>query len=205
MTDLDLVNASADCYDPRARWERGWDIDGVLMCYRDGILAFRGSSTPEDWIRDLDAFPSYELGLGFVQSGFMDGMSAVFDAWRSTYPDVRPWITGHSLGGAHAALMTGLLLDDRAPRPQGLVTFGAPRPGFYKLRRLLRSGDFPMRGYAIAGDPVPDLPPFVARIFPYVHPELPIGLNYVSPDGDTSPFAAHRVKAYVDALEAKIG
>lgn len=201
MTDLDLVKASADCYNPVGPWDRVWNCAGVWMFYRDGVLAFRGSKTPEDWIRDLDALPDYQSGIGFVQAGFMTGMRTAFAEWRKAYPDVSPWLTGHSLGGAHAAIMGALLMQESSPSPRALVTFGSPRPSFYKMRRLLRSGKFPMRGYANAGDPVPALPPHVALVFPYVHAERMIHVQADPDPSDTSPFAAHHVRVYVRAIE----
>lgn len=201
MTDLELVRAAADTYDPAASWDRVWNADGVWMFYRPTVLAFRGSKTPEDWIRDLGALPSYESDIGFVESGFMLGMRGALREWRREYPSVRPWITGHSLGGARAALLAALLVHADFALPQALVTFGAPRPGFFKLRRVLRRGKFPMRAYQNDGDPVPALPPHVCKIMPYIHPETSVPLHVGAGTG-TGPLAAHHVRQYVAGIES---
>lgn len=200
MTDLELVRAAADTYDPAASWDRVWNADGVWMFYRPTVLAFRGSKTPEDWIRDLGALPSYESDIGFVESGFMLGMRGALREWRREYPSVRPWITGHSLGGAHAAIMAAILVSLKGILPQGLVVFGCPRPGFYKLRRTIQAGHFPIRSYRNVGDPVPDVPVPVWKVMPYRQIAKSIVLQAGPAPGDSSPLAAHKMARYVAGL-----
>lgn len=200
MTDLELAQAAHECYNPSGAWQNVWITNGVWMGWKPPILAFRGSATPEDWLRDLRAVPAYQSDIGFVEAGFMAGMRDAVLEWRRAFPYVSPWITGHSLGGAHAAIMAAILVSLKGILPQGLVVFGCPRPGFFKLRRTLRAGKFPIRSYRNAGDPVPDVPVPVWRIMPYRQIAKSIMLHAGPAPGDSSPLAAHKMARYVAGL-----
>lgn len=201
MTDLELAQAAAACYEPvGAGWERVWLLGGVWMAYKAPILAFRGSVDAEDWLRDLRAIPAYQSDIGWVHAGFMAGMRDAFMEWRSAFPSTSPWLVGHSLGAAHASILAALLAASGAPLPQGLVVFGCPRPGFFKLRRTIRSGKFPVRVYSNRGDPVPDVPVPFWHLLPYRHPAKPIMLNAGAALGDSSPLAAHHMARYVEGI-----
>lgn len=202
MTDLDLAKAALECYAASGDWDRVWITGGVWMGWKPPILAFRGSATPEDWFRDLQAVPSYQFDIGFVEAGFMEGMRDAVREWCRTFPSASPWITGHSLGGAHAAIMAAVLVSLKGILPQGLVVFGCPRPGFYKLRRVIRLGKFPIRSYRNVGDPVPDVPLPVWRIMPYRQIAKPIMLHAGRAAGDGSPLAAHKMARYVAGLSS---
>jgi triacylglycerol lipase len=136
------------------------------------VLAFRGTAKVQDWMTDLYATPVrfswiFQGGpeVGDIHAGFGHALS---DGWRKIVAAVRAvapqpvtldadsidarrtlWITGHSLGGALAAL-TGAafsLLPDKVIRPvSGIYTFGQPRIGLHNFcdnyGRLLSSRTF---------------------------------------------------------------
>jgi hypothetical protein len=89
-------------------------------------MVFRGSTTFEDWVRDLRAQP-VETRISAVHLGFHLGIEKV---WRQAQPLLSsPAIaTGHSLGAARPAISTGLMAQDGAP-PTARVVFGEPSQG----------------------------------------------------------------------------
>ena len=110
------------------------------------FVAFRGTEQRiEDWLTDLEVKlegPSWDTGARYrVHQGFNRALGAVatqlIDALesRGVFSRHLPiWITGHSLGGALAALCGLRLLQELASRPQSttigaLFTFGQPRVG----------------------------------------------------------------------------
>jgi triacylglycerol lipase len=123
------------------------------------ILAFRGTASVQDWMTDLHATPVrfswiFQGGaeVGDVHAGFghalSDGWHKVVAAVRTVAPqpaamdidsiDARRtlWITGHSLGGALAALAGAAfsLLPGNVIRPvSGIYTFGQPRIGLHNF------------------------------------------------------------------------
>jgi len=123
------------------------------------VLAFRGTASVHDWMTDLYATPTrfswiFEGGpeVGEIHAGFghalSDGWDKVIDAVRAVAPIPAPmdttsvdarrtlWITGHSLGGALAALAGAAfsLLPEKVIRPvSGIYTFGQPRIGLHNF------------------------------------------------------------------------
>lgn len=95
-----------------------------------GLLAFRGTSNPGQWLRDFKAYPAAHP-WGRVHVGFRDGVAAVepavarFVALASTRRAV--WVTGHSLGGALALLGAARL--KAANISPFVYTYGQPRVG----------------------------------------------------------------------------
>jgi triacylglycerol lipase len=108
------------------------------------VLAFRGTE-PErikDWMTDLDATPvgfrwlfTKAEDVGFVHAGFAH---ALYDAWspiiywlKAHGPETGRtlWITGHSLGGALAAVAASACAFDPGSRldVNGIYTYGQPR------------------------------------------------------------------------------
>ncbi len=125
------------------------------------IVSFRGTEPPSkdeprfrqlvDLITDVDAFKTdltnaaFSPGWGYAHRGFVNSFQALddVDAGRALTrrlrmltkddPNVGIWITGHSLGGALATLMTARLLDMKDQgiplNVKGMVTFGSPMVG----------------------------------------------------------------------------
>jgi len=122
------------------------------------ILAFRGTADVKDWMTDLHATPARYSWVfqgapetGDIHAGFGH---ALCDRWKdvvnavdkvmprrqlqdtnSADPQSTFWITGHSLGGALAALAgSAFTLLPGVIRPvSGIYTFGQPRIGLHNF------------------------------------------------------------------------
>jgi len=205
VTDLELALAAQDCYAERgAAWEQVWDLEGVWVATRQNaaeerMVAFRGSLTVEDWYRDLEVLPTHLRGIGWVHSGFARSMVDVLAELRPTLAERSCWLTGHSLGAARAWILAGLIVAARdIALPLGIVTFGCPRPGFPRLRRVVGRPTMARRTYENAGDPVADVPLRIPFIWPYCDCVTPIGLSV--PPAGAPPFGAHHVDLYVQGV-----
>jgi len=165
------------------------------------VVALRGSFVFEDWIRDIRAAPIVTR-IGTVHRGFFEGME---HAWG----DIRPLlkqpaiITGHSLGAARAADLTGLMVKDGAP-PIARVVFGEPKPGFQDLADLIAS--VPGRSYRngddIDHDRVTDEPLLPLE---YIHPTpmLPVCAPPAADDPDIA-FRWHHIPLYEAAVAPRL-
>jgi len=135
------------------------------------VVAFRGTEYFKDWLDDFDFAPApYSAipGRGTVHQGFQVVYEAVRENLRKLVQSKAPGckellITGHSLGGALAALSAPDLLNDVAANLAPIVyTWAEPRVGHPDFVRL-----FDTRvniGYRIVNlwDVVPHLPPVLA-------------------------------------------
>ena len=189
---IKLCDLAAAAYTAKPSWARE-DVSATLSFVGgDAVIAFRGTvvTSPEDWARDLDAWPTWRRGCGFVHRGFMTGAELLIDeiAGEAAGRDVT--LTGHSRGGA-LAICTGALLTAKGIQVRQIVTFGAPRVGLWRLRRALRH--ISLRQYWAAGDVVPDVP------WPYQHAHTPTILG--APELD--PVAAHDVNRYRALIAAR--
>lgn len=145
------------------------------------VLAFRGSTTAQDWLTDLKFVQSKtkKTGLpGKVHKGFVraldQGWSTISDLLKQAHAkDKSIWITGHSLGGglSHLAAMRASI--DGIP-VAGIYTFASPRVGdkkFVKAYEAAHRG----RSYRIvnANDLVPHVPPSQPGEKPFAHLLVP--------------------------------
>ncbi len=143
------------------------------------ILVFKGTQQLDDWktnlkirlkqftvLADQTAVPP----TGRVHRGFLDAWQSVekqviyyLKKWIT--PDTKLWVTGHSLGGALAAVAT-ISLETQGFKINGLYTFGQPRVADWKLVNYMNSrmGDRIFR-YVNNNDIVPLIPP---QIIPWV-------------------------------------
>lgn len=97
----------------------------------DVILSFKGSSTVENFKHDLySQFTRAEISPGcFVPGSFLKHLKSNLDIIKLGLTDFKPtrlFITGHSMGGAYATLLSYLLLLEGVGYPIHLVTFGSP-------------------------------------------------------------------------------
>ena len=143
------------------------------------ILVFKGTQQLADWktnlkirlkeftvLADQESIPP----TGRVHRGFLDAWQSVekqviyyLRKWWT--PDTKLWVTGHSLGGALAAVAT-ISLETQGFKVSGLYTYGQPRVADWKLVNYMnkRMGDRIIR-YVNNNDIVPLIPP---QLIPWV-------------------------------------
>ena len=159
------------------------------------VLSPRGTtSDARDWLLDFSAFPPHlDYDIGFVPPGFDDAADMILpDVYRGIDPTMETAFGAHSLGGSIAVHLAAKLAKRGVPI-YGIWTFGCPRSGSYKLRRLLRR--YFIQQFKRGNDIVPDVPwlPFV-----YVHqrPLIHIGQPQID------PLEAHHAAGYVADIKA---
>jgi len=116
----------------------------VVTSAEHHLLVFRGTKLPQDWMTDLACTPvRFEWvftgapAIGEIHAGFghclSDGYSRIIDALASRDRTKPLLITGHSLGGALAALSGACfaVLGSPVPPVSAIFTFGQPRIGLH--------------------------------------------------------------------------
>jgi hypothetical protein len=139
--------------------------------YGQTAVVLRGTATLGGWVTDLDARP--------VASNYFKGR--VHDGFLRAFEELSPWlmatigtadkllVTGHSLGGALATLISQFLTEHRDLAP--VYTFGSPRVGDSEFAASYR----PEQWRVVGGlDIVPHVPSY-----PFVH----VGTEYHLPEG----------------------
>ena len=191
VTSSDAAAIVARSY-KSATWYAGELSALYTVSNNSRIIAIPGTKREiGEWLRDFDAMPILDRDLGICHRGFRNGAWELYRRSPLTAHDFAgSVIVGHSLGGALALLLAAICVFIQQP-PRAVVTFGAPRCGSWKLRRLLRR--VPLRLYRNGDDPVPDVPWLPGL---YLHPRalIPIG----APAFD--PLADHPIAAYQRAL-----
>ena len=195
MNDAHLAALCADAYTRAGFYESG-DVSALrLDDGRDTYLALRGTrlASPRDVARDLQFWPRYAKGLGWCHDGFLSGAQSVAGQIIADMAGRRVTLTGHSLGGAMAACLAGMLTVAQMP-PRALVTFGAPRVTWdRRLRWVLWGARIARRQYHRPGDDVPDW------AFGCGHVARRIWL----PPGCDDPIRAHEIAEYEQAVAAR--
>jgi hypothetical protein len=108
------------------------------------LLVFRGTKLPQDWMTDLACTPvrfdwvfNGGPAIGEIHAGFghclADKLSDIIMALSARDLDKPLLITGHSLGGALAALAGACftVLGSPVPTVSAIYTFGQPRIGLH--------------------------------------------------------------------------
>lgn len=135
------------------------------------VLAFRGTSSTADWMANAMARQvkyKYVKDAGWTHRGFTQiysSMRAQVLSALNRMPAHKPlYVTGHSLGGALAALCSIDVAANTAFTAPRLYTYGSPRVGDPGFARCF-AGSVPS-SYRIANknDVVPHLPPAVFKI-----------------------------------------
>jgi len=93
------------------------------------VLAFRGTESPDDWLKNVNVLPRSWDGPGKVHSGFLEALDNVWSDIRPVLLGIRGpvFYTGHSLGAAIAVVAAARI--DAARRPLAVYTYGGPRCG----------------------------------------------------------------------------
>ncbi len=176
---------------------------------RDGhrlIVAFRGTQTPADWLKDFDFIPAPYMpipGRGTVHQGFQLVYYAVRDNILNYLAATAPGVTellvvGHSLGAALAVLAIPDLLaqlpGDVAPI---LYNFAGPRAGHRDFETFFDGRINVAWRVVNVWDVVPHVPPLLAG---YVH----VGQQLTIDSGFHADIAANHVlkTGYRPGLEA---
>ncbi len=161
------------------------------------ILAIEGTNEATDWITNIKfLLKSDDCHRGFKNNSYRS-LSKLVCEYEALDKKRKLIITGHSLGGATATLITDLILphnDNIA-----LITAGSPRPGGRKLRERLKNVEH-LR-FVHGDDIVPGTPPWLAG---YVHTHPVIKL----PDARDTRFdgvADHNMGDYVEAAKKFLG
>ena len=108
------------------------------------LLAFRGTKIPQDWMEDIYCTPvrfdwifNAAPAIGEIHAGFghtlADGLDKILAALVPRDQTKRLLVTGQSLGGALAALVSACFsVMGQAVRPvSAIYTFGQPRIGLH--------------------------------------------------------------------------
>ena len=138
------------------------------------VLVFRGSQQSADWGTNFKfrmkqfaivqtqqeaAIPTGEVHRGFQDAWQSVEKRVVYQLKQWWTPETQLWVTGHSLGGALAAL-AATSLEYQGFKVAGLYTFGQPRVGDWAFTRQVNAqmGDRMFR-YVNNNDVVPMIPP----------------------------------------------
>ena len=191
VTSSDAAAIVARSY-KSATWYAGELSALYTVSNNSRIIAIPGTKREiGEWLRDFDAMPILDRDRGICHRGFRNGAWELYRRSPLTAHDFAgSVIVGHSLGGALALLLAGILTVEHCP-PRAVVTFGAPRCASWKVRRLLRP--IAMRCYRNGDDPVPDVP-WLPGV--YVHPRRQIEIGTPAPD----PISDHHIGAYEKAV-----
>jgi triacylglycerol lipase len=179
---------------PQQGYQIGWlgtadDNRGVVLQNDSAlIVAFRGTRLEVHSVLDRAElvvinqadlwtdcrFPTSPFGSqGRVHSGFLTAFieiqGTLDEILSRRRPGQRLWLTGHSLGGALAAIASAYLGESRV---QGLYTYGCPRVGNAAFTKLLpKSAHF---RFVHGSDWVCAVPPeFLGYVHSGVHIQVP--------------------------------
>lgn len=202
ITDLDVADACLAIYnDPMNYGFDHYYADvhltwGMKLIGDTWLVINRGSKSREDWLIDAEAYanPFVHAGLGPVHTGFMRGMESQWYTFKEKARGItRVKFGGHSLGAAHASLLTGLaVLDGWMPYPR--CVFGEPLSTFQQGADIIaRAGGSSYRnGNKHVCDLVTCIPmrfwpelyvhatPMVDVCAPPAHADLPIEWHHMS-------------------------
>ncbi|APC19570.1 lipase (plasmid) [Pseudomonas frederiksbergensis] len=154
--------ASIHCFDDSAA-DDGTDTQAFITHHDTLMLiSIRGTAGGADALRDMDATQvPFKQGVGKVHNGFYGAAKVAFDFairyLEKFYSGQKLVITGHSLGGAIALIVSEMLRrDKRYAADIVLYTYGAPRAG----DKVFVEGAKPLMHHRIVNhnDPVPSVP-----------------------------------------------
>ncbi len=137
-------------------FERRNFVAAIIRIENIKIIAIRGTSALYDWTINLDArtvnFQGGRLHHGF----FKEIVETLSELVKTNHlDDGIIYVTGHSLGGALAALMGRIVAPSISANVVSVYTFGMPRYGDNKSTHPWVEPYSCIRN----GDPVPNVPP----------------------------------------------
>lgn len=173
---LSLALASQLAYEAAAAVQtrtRAWGFDrceaissgpaqGFVAGTEDLVLvSFRGTESVADWLSNLKVVSKESGRFGPVHAGFLEQFQSLqqkIEALLQTAPDRRLVITGHSLGGAIAALAAATWVGKQPLH--SLYTYGQPMVGKAEFTTYVQR-QFADRYYRFVNDAdvVPRVPP----------------------------------------------
>lgn len=184
--DAACAEACAAAYIDPATWTAG-DAFAIVSQSDDlHIVAFRGSESLRDWLVDFSLRPAWHPQLGWCHEGFLADVMQIAPQMIAELAGKRVALAAHSKGAE--CLIFGALMLLAGHPPEAIVTFGAPRVGFGKLRDILNPID--IRQYHNGNDPVPAILP---EIFGWRHAREPL-IQYGPCTLD--PFDSHFLASY---------
>jgi len=135
------------------------------------FITVRGTHNNQNLSEDLDISVRSDRKVDIpVHTGFDLAARAVFnDLKPQLKPGYKTYVTGHSLGGAIAAILAIYLIEDGV-KVERVVTFGQPR--FTTAEGVKRLGFLPLTRVVDENDIVPLVPPntFISSEFgPFEH------------------------------------
>ena len=139
------------------------------MYYKDGvtIIAIRGTANAGNVVSDIDAGFYHDKSAEILfHRGFHDAALKVYDSIKNQHKDKTIYLTGHSLGGAMAQILSIWYKQDG--HITQVYTFGAPKiavGGWWKF-------EIPHFRVVYENDPVPYVPPY-----PYKHSGIMIDVQ----------------------------
>jgi hypothetical protein len=158
---------------------------------RTQYISVRGTANKANFHEDIEIKVREDRRIDIpVHSGFDDTAEALYgDMKPYLKPKYKTYVTGHSLGGAIAVLLSIYLIEDGYDVVR-VVTFGQPK--FTTAEGASRLGFLPLTRVVDENDMVPMLPPVTTHdktygTYEHVGPEVILleGQNYVFlPDHD---------------------
>jgi triacylglycerol lipase len=187
-----------------------WERFGFILQSEDrNIVAFRGTSSTTDWISDAIATQGkYKCvpGVGLSHRGISDiyysTRGQILTALSKLPKDKPLLITGHSLGGALAALCAVDVADNSAFNHPSVYTYGAPRVGDPTFAKAFSSKVDQSFRIHNRFDIVPQLPPHVYKLpkrsttYHYMHVRDAVTLQF----HNGSVLANHLIGSYFTEL-----
>jgi len=170
------------------------DTQWCLIKGKQNILVFPYTVTKLDWLQNIDFFKIPYKGMKqkwFAHRGFLNKYKSVRDDILLAIKDLNNLIiTGFSQGGALATLAFEDILFFYPEMNIIGASFGAPRSvGWFAPRKRWER----LTRYAVNGDPVTILPPF---IFGYKH----VGTEILLGDKKIIPRVKYHTVSYNDLL-----
>lgn len=204
LSDSGCIKLINEAYSGGTSWDGTFEIDYVKVFVKEysdcRVIVFPGSQTFLDWVRDFQADMRDDPDLDGLEWGFQQGIREVLKTVQPS-TDKPTIVTGHSLGAARALIYGGYVATFLSSiKDYSIITFGSPRPGGGKLRKVLSGVE--QRSYRNCTDPVCSVPFYIPWFRPYQHP-TPL-INVFAPPPPNDPwghFAEHHSTLYQAALE----